>query len=87
MIKTFANQELMIAQIKEDIKINHNQKPIIIILDENQDEFVKQILSDLKINEFREGVNEEVLNEIRSWTFGILLLRSEDSFGTNTRFA
>ena len=69
----------------EDIELNYDKKPIIVINTEAQCDEVIKAINDNKWK-FMVGVEDQTLTEIRSWDYGILLVTNDESRGTDTRF-
>ena len=86
-VKPCETKEIMLETLEDDINLNYDERPIIIIIEQNNKDVINEILERRKWNKVRSGVSTEVLREIRGWEYGVLILDTEDGLGVNTRFA
>lgn len=86
-IKCCNSKDMMIKQVEDDIRINFDEKPIIVITSSDERGLLIETLKANNWNKFREGTSVDVLREVRSWDYGILLLDRHEGLGVNTRFA
>ena len=70
----------------EYIERSYDDKPMIVIYDEEQLTDLQQLLQSKKYRH-RLGASEDNLQEIKSWDYGLLLLQPNECRGTDTRFA
>jgi hypothetical protein len=86
-IKVCADKKIMMESLENDIGSHYDEDPIIIIADQKDFTAITKILLKRNWNKYRIGITSEVLREIRSWTYGILIMEREHGLGLNTRFA
>jgi hypothetical protein len=86
-IKPCKNFDAMIEALEDDIALNYDERPIIIISDEKTKSSVIEILERKKFHKYRVGASVDVIKEIRAWEYGVLILAAEEGVGINTRFS
>jgi hypothetical protein len=73
--------------LEEEIAINYDERPIIVICESHTKDKVVDILERNKFLKFKIGVSVDVIKEIRAWEYGVLILEPSEGVGVNTRFA
>lgn len=73
IVKSVASQDELLSEAMNVVRVQFDSKPIIIIHNEEQLDLIKKKLEYEKLR-FISGFSEEVMGQIRSWEYGILLL-------------
>ena len=75
----------MQAALLDAMKV-FDQKPIIIIHDTTDVEYLQTYVQTNKLKHLA-GVENDHLQQIKSWDYGILFLKADECRGVDTRFA
>ena len=73
------------AAFDNDLAKHYDLKPIIVIHEKDQRDAIIHLL---KASKYRhaEGTKDNVLHEVRSWDYGVLMLSAEEGTGVDARF-
>ena len=79
------DSQTMMAAFDNDLGKHYDQKPIIVIHDMDQRDDIIHLLKASKYR-YAVGAKDNVLHEVRSWDYGVLMLSAEEGRGVDARF-
>ena len=77
----------MLAARLSDIEANYSTRPLIDFADPDIRQTVAKVLRERGMDRQRLGFSLEIQEDIRVWSYGLLILGPKDCTGLNTRFA
>ena len=80
-----SEERALFEQFERDIVKNYELKPVIVILENHQREIVINMMRHNKFK-FVDKCDEAALEDIRSWDYGVLLLKPEEGRGVDNHF-
>ena len=85
VVRSFKDSQLLLIALEEDILKNYDHKPMVVIHDLENEQEVASMIKGCKLR-YAAGCSSEVLEQVKQWEYGVLLLKASEGRGVDCRF-